>query len=660
MTDKLRRTHPLNITIADGESPTGAKLTAIAAQARVGARVLEKAVGDLWNQSGDSILSDWPLQIPNLARMMGENKWLNPLLYPVEQQFSYRDNVGAKYPNQNHGYLQFKPASVASVSAVSGSTNLVTKVASEDLVDGAGDYWVDSTTGRFRSFSALGGTDKLDYTVDPSGWAITDSTVPGVIPDPRQTEFTGCRISTSGGGFLLHLPPRRPITLTGYNRPERYPSTSDIADNIATSISPYKLWQSSAVNALADSHYRYPFPEELADIIGELAEGVSIPEGFLYLWDQNKRTIVEDATFTKSDQGDWILQISAPSQDLNTKVGNDESQASYAASGYSLIVCGTPIARAIWSLNKAIYAGTHNNTGDFTPIISHSALSGLNPPNSTYSEHSSRYPTTVPVYAPSRWAMDDHVSLLSRSGSQGTAGGRNRDVNDNAMLGNLLIASTVAVGGNYLNITNDSHRIYFGSVATGPHIYLNSDVGSILSGSFNTGGVAIVFRGTDTFDGSYYGTGIVAIGGTGASGRDAGAGGYFQGGDANGGLGGAGLEVQGTGSGNGIDVEAGPDAGTGISASAGNGGIGIDVSASGAGGAAASAVGMSITSTGYGIVCEGDTTSPAKAAFRLVPQNAEPTGPNSVGDMYMTTAGVLKVCTVAGTPGTWISVGAQT
>lgn len=55
----------------------------------------------------------------------------------------------------------------------------------------------------------------------------------------------------------------------------------------------------------------------------------------------------------------------------------------------------------------------------------------------------------------------------------------------------------------------------------------------------------------------------------------------------------------------------------------------------------------------------GDTTSPAKAAFQLVPQDTQPTGPNAVGDMYVTTAGVLKICTVAGSPGTWVSVGAQ-
>lgn len=56
----------------------------------------------------------------------------------------------------------------------------------------------------------------------------------------------------------------------------------------------------------------------------------------------------------------------------------------------------------------------------------------------------------------------------------------------------------------------------------------------------------------------------------------------------------------------------------------------------------------------------GDTTSPAKAAFQLVPQDTQPSGPNAVGDLYMTAAGVLKVCTAAGSPGTWVSVGAQT
>jgi hypothetical protein len=72
--------------------------------------------------------------------------------------------------------------------------------------------------------------------------------------------------------------------------------------------------------------------------------------------------------------------------------------------------------------------------------------------------------------------------------------------------------------------------------------------------------------------------------------------------------------------------------------------------------------GIAITAVardGYGASIESDATTPAKAALHIEPQDAEPTGPNAVGDIYVTTAGVLKICTVAGTPGTWVSVGAQ-
>lgn len=56
------------------------------------------------------------------------------------------------------------------------------------------------------------------------------------------------------------------------------------------------------------------------------------------------------------------------------------------------------------------------------------------------------------------------------------------------------------------------------------------------------------------------------------------------------------------------------------------------------------------------LVCTGTA---AAAPLRVATMAAAPTGPNVVGDLYMTTAGVLKVCTVAGSPGTFVSVGAQ-
>lgn len=49
-----------------------------------------------------------------------------------------------------------------------------------------------------------------------------------------------------------------------------------------------------------------------------------------------------------------------------------------------------------------------------------------------------------------------------------------------------------------------------------------------------------------------------------------------------------------------------------------------------------------------------------KGTLKLPVLGAVPTGPNAVGEVYVATGGVLKVCTVAGSPGTWVSVGAQT
>ncbi len=51
----------------------------------------------------------------------------------------------------------------------------------------------------------------------------------------------------------------------------------------------------------------------------------------------------------------------------------------------------------------------------------------------------------------------------------------------------------------------------------------------------------------------------------------------------------------------------------------------------------------------------------ALAPLFIATQASVPSGDSLVGDLYVTTAGVLKICTVAGTGGgaTWVSVGAQ-
>lgn len=68
------------------------------------------------------------------------------------------------------------------------------------------------------------------------------------------------------------------------------------------------------------------------------------------------------------------------------------------------------------------------------------------------------------------------------------------------------------------------------------------------------------------------------------------------------------------------------------------------------------AIGGLLVVSGRRTTVSGDATSPVRGAFRIVPQDAEPTGPCEAGEFYVTTAGVLKIYTGSA----WVSVGAQT
>ncbi len=147
-----------------------------------------------------------------------------------------------------------------------------------------------------------------------------------------------------------------------------------------------------------------------------------------------------------------------------------------------------------------------------------------------------------------------------------------------------------------------------------------------------------------------------------------------------------------TGSGSAAAIEATGTAGAfhaAISATAGadaqavaitaNGGIGSGLSVGANGGALTAAATVAQSGNGYGLTVEtlGNSDAAIISAvngtgigLRVVGNNtaapvwlipsSQPSGPNDVGSLYMAAGGVLKVCTVAGTPGTWVSVGTQT
>lgn len=153
--------------------------------------------------------------------------------------------------------------------------------------------------------------------------------------------------------------------------------------------------------------------------------------------------------------------------------------------------------------------------------------------------------------------------------------------------------------------------------------------------------------------GATSGTGVQGIGtagnavGVGGFGQGSAAGGHFFGGAT-----GNGVTAIGSGGGHGIVANVGgASTGAGGVFTGGTNGSGIDATGAGTGNGVAAR-----HSAGFALGIYPDTTSPTFAAVRWSPQDAQPTGAHAVGDMYVTTAGVHKSCTVAGTPGTWQSV----
>lgn len=503
MTDKLRKTFPLRITFSDGEQPTGAKLSAISEQTRNGLGLVELAIGDLWNHSGDNILVDYPLQTPNLARLLGQNQFLNPALYPVENEFTFREQIDTKFADQTTGYLTFKPKT--GTTPVGTGTVFVNPVGEEWEVGRSlpTEYWVSDETGKFRTDVEVGGggSDYLTYYVEPDvDWFAGAENFPGVIPDFRQAEFTSCRIEQAGGRFFLHLPPRMPLDFnaTGYELPEsepiKYPASEDISNSYnraTTTATPFKLWQAyvdGSTLALRHQHYRYSLPKEIREAYSGLNPGDEYPSGFMWLWDKSLGHVLDGIIFKVPEvtyiSDPWVIQISSDIVDLSTYVaaGDDESEDSYNFSNIVLITCGSPVARSVWSLFASAMNHTHSNEGHHSAILSHDNLLHVDPPIATNNEHSARYPTHLPRWPASAWNNDDHVSLLSRGGSQGTADARRRDLNDNAMLGHLVLADQDDGGtGIFLDDTPDNTwRLYFGAVG-GPSFHATTGDGIILS-----------------------------------------------------------------------------------------------------------------------------------------------------------------------------------
>ena len=514
MADKFRKTFPIRITFADGEQPTSNKLTAIAEQARNGQRLIERALGDVWGQSGDSLLIDHPAQIPNVARIIGEAKYLNPAYFAMDRTFVYREEMTARFVGQNEGMLRFRP-----LAYVGGSSFFANPPETNEYdVVSLNQWWMDTETGRWRAYTPISVPAFVWYTVDPPNtWVMSQKTVPGVIPDPRQDTFTSCRIEKSGSKYYLHLPPRTPLTFDGNETPPLYPvqTPGEELYNIDHSVQDppslfgYGVGPIAALTGVGSDFYRYALPLEIQG----LSPGDVIPDGYIYLWDQDGNTVIEDITFRIPDASfdSYVLEVESSTYDFDAKATTDELYTSYNDTELTLITCGAPIARSLQLQMQTFLSHSHSNSGSLEPAVSHNNLEGVNPPN-FWSEHFYRYPDYLVTWAPSRWNNDVHTSLLSRVGSQ-IDSARVRDKFNNAMLGHLILANADTSGSESFldpDCPDKSFRLFFGStpqgINHGANIYCEN--GDINFDRGTGGGTAFSF-GVDNDNTGHLGLGTV-------------------------------------------------------------------------------------------------------------------------------------------------------
>ncbi len=187
---------------------------------------------------------------------------------------------------------------------------------------------------------------------------------------------------------------------------------------------------------------------------------------------------------------------------------------------------------------------------------------------------------------------------------------------------------------------------------SGPLVFANAPtVTTVTATGANAGEAAITATG-----GATSGRGITAAGTGSGSGINATGGATGIGVR---GVGGAtsGTGVRGDGTGGtaaGVAGFGGSTSGAGGTFTAGGTGVGC-IGTGGSGGVGVNA----INAAGVALQIDGDSTSPAQASVRWTPQDAQPTGASLVGDMYVGSTGIVFVCTVAGTPGTWVQAGDQ-
>ena len=510
MADKFRTVFPIPVTLFAGEIPDYRKFNGISKQAKSGLGMLEAAIGDIWNQSGDAFLdtlsTSSALMIPNLARVLGRNVSLSARLPSISSSIEeYTFGCGA-VAGKYKARLPFAPSGTTwSWGGGASHPVIANRVTNRGDLVNLTQWYIDTASGDIETYAPLDASWTFTYKPQANG----DFSGYNIIPDLSTTGsyissgFGGIKICYTNGvdilaGYDIWLPPRLPCSVLYSNGPDR-----TVSSNFSSSpdSGTRKFWQDPAqpapINATFAAHYRYNLPVSITTSWGSWVD--DLPAGMIYLWDYSgSKTIIEGVVFRPS-LGHETYKLWASGNALDQYISDnptiytpamllatgDHSAAQYPSNGLKLVVVAVSATTAIRTLASNFSSHNHHEDGPASAgAISHSYLTGLEIPGTI---------AGVPQLTPSHYAGDDHPQYLERHGFN--AG---RDHFNNSLLGDLHLASTVSGVNAYNNLSGDSNKIVFGDATNGPFLrfnhstsYLDIEV-PLIAG---TGGVEMVGAG---------------------------------------------------------------------------------------------------------------------------------------------------------------------
>lgn len=514
MADKFRVTFPIPVTMARGEQPSAEKLNSISTQAKNGLALVERALGDIWTQSGDATMGSEPLQITTLARALGQQLYNNAVFQKPDLAINETIRLNQSIVSQrgqSELRLDFKPENDATLVAELNAAGFTNQVSNRENISANIDWYLDQNSGIIYLGAPFPIDDtpaknNIDYNVLAENWPSDGSSESAynVIPHPEmEDDWRGLKfVKLDNNKYLIYLPVRRPLKLNA-SALGKIPREAE--NSVLPASSPvHRYWYTNSSNwtnpadittdagsfAIATARrYRHKLPDLIYTLVTTGALGATIPSGSMFLWDNTQNTILEGLTFKVPEQDvayggglrpGWVIQVEGATLDnllasgtdytstLNTDNPSDYKQR------FSIITTGESVAKKGHAFSTELISQTLSL--GIQPRLSHDALLGVNPVardgNDTYTAPPATYREG-----------DDHSAYLSREGSTSDIDSQ-RDRYNNAILGDLLLAASSGSTRQGTGVT--SQAVSWGDVDSGPRLFYNPLTGQSIVDSSGT------------------------------------------------------------------------------------------------------------------------------------------------------------------------------